>query len=240
MRRPRRCWRSFTQGRRKNKLCPPVFLLKNRTARNHFTCPKKERAAYAAALVDLRKRRLPRKFEFTLDNAVADGVCREAEIRTRKGPTTVKRQVQVLIAVEERAIRVIEEVIAGEAELELLALGSTHREVLEQRDVSVEETGTSQDRPDIIALFARCSEGREAGAVDVLVSLEPLARITSQRRHQGEVGRAKHVRAVRLDRIGNRLAHKGCASGDKSCVAKICADGRLQIGSGLVLRNARD
>ena len=42
---------------------------------------------------------------------MANCVCRGSEIRVGKGPAAVKRKVQVLVAVEERAIRVVEEVI---------------------------------------------------------------------------------------------------------------------------------
>ena len=54
---------------------------------------------------------LPAKSEHCLQNAMANCVCRGSEIRVGKGPAAVKRKVQVLVAVEERAIRVVEEVI---------------------------------------------------------------------------------------------------------------------------------
>ncbi len=42
---------------------------------------------------------------------MANRVCSVPEVGIRKGAGTVKRKVQVLVAVEERAIRVVEEVI---------------------------------------------------------------------------------------------------------------------------------
>ena len=43
---------------------------------------------------------------------MANRVCRVPEIRVRKGPTAVKGKVQALVAVDERPIRVVQEVIA--------------------------------------------------------------------------------------------------------------------------------
>src|SRR5207248_999622 len=138
-----------------------------------------------------------------------------------------KREVQILVAVEERPIRMIEEVIAGEAELQLSALRLSEREVFEQGYIGVEETGTGQNRPDVIALLTRGYERREAGGVNVLVCLKPASRIAGQRRHQGEVGSSKGVGRISLNGYSERLAHEGCTSGDKSSVAKIGTDGCL-------------
>jgi len=77
---------------------------------------------------------------------MADGVCCGPEIGVRKGPATVKRQVQVLVAVEERPVRVVQEVIAGEAELQLSALRLSESEILKHRDVRVEEAWARRSR----------------------------------------------------------------------------------------------
>jgi len=66
------------------------------------------------------------------------------EIGVRKTPAIVKREVQVLVAVEERSIRVVEEVIAGEAELKLFVLRLSESEILEQRQVSVKKSRARQ------------------------------------------------------------------------------------------------
>ena len=54
---------------------------------------------------------LPAKSEHCLQNAMANCVCSVPEVGVRKCAAAVKRKVQVLVAVEERAIRVVEEVI---------------------------------------------------------------------------------------------------------------------------------
>ena len=71
----------------------------------------------------------------------------------------------------------VQEVVSGEAELQLLALGSAHREVLKQGKVAVPETRSRHGRKDNVALLARCKKLGKAGTVDVLVGFEPLPRI---------------------------------------------------------------
>ncbi len=85
--------------------------------------------------------RLPAEFDHHLQYAVANGVCSVPEIGVSKSPATVKRNVQILVAVEERAIRVVDEVIAGEAELKLFVLRRSESEILEQRHVRIKESG---------------------------------------------------------------------------------------------------
>ena len=59
----------------------------------------------------LKSGRLPHESDHPLDNAMANCVCRVPEIRVRQGSSAVKRKVQALVAVYERPIRVVEEVI---------------------------------------------------------------------------------------------------------------------------------
>jgi len=61
---------------------------------------------------------------------MADRVCCLPEIGVRRVPTAVKRKVQVLVAVEERPIRVVEEVITGGTELKLFVLRLSESETL--------------------------------------------------------------------------------------------------------------
>ena len=75
---------------------------------------------------------------------MANCVCRGSEIRVGKGPAAVKRKVQVLVAIEERAIRVVQEVIAREAELKLFVLRRSESEILEQRHVRIKESRARQ------------------------------------------------------------------------------------------------
>src|SRR2546429_5393100 len=77
---------------------------------------------------------LPAEFDHHLQYAVANRVCSVPEIGVCKSPATVKREFQVLVAIEERAIRVVQEVIAREAELKLFVLRSEeHTSELQSR-----------------------------------------------------------------------------------------------------------
>src|SRR6266478_133725 len=87
---------------------------------------------------------LPAEFDHHLQYAVANRVCSVPEIGVCKSPATVKRNVQILVAVEERAIRVVDEVIAGEAELKLFVLRRSESEILEQRHVRIKESRARQ------------------------------------------------------------------------------------------------
>lgn len=107
---------------------------------------------------------LPAEFDHHLHYAVANRVCSVPEIGVCQSPATVKRNVQILVAVEESAIRVVEEVIAGEPELELFILRRSESEILEQRQVSITEPRTRQYWENVVTLFAGRSERREAGA----------------------------------------------------------------------------
>ncbi len=124
---------------------------------------------------------------------MANRVCSVPEIGVCKRPATVKREVQALVAVEERPIRVVEEVIAGEAELKLFSLRLSESKILEHGQVRVKEPWARQCRENVGTLLAGRSVRREAGTVDVLVRLEAASRIAGQRRHQGEIRSAKHV-----------------------------------------------
>src|SRR6266566_4654661 len=101
---------------------------------------------------------------------MANGVCRVPEIGINS-PFTVERQIQTLVAIQERPVRVVQEVIAGEAELKLPGLRFSESEILEHRDVGIEESRAGQCWENIVALLARSNERREAGTIDVLVCL---------------------------------------------------------------------
>src|SRR5690349_22045804 len=103
---------------------------------------------------------------------MADGVGRVSELRVSERPAAVEGQVQPLISVEERPVRMVEEIVAGEAELKLLVFRLPEGEILEYGQVAVEESRSGQRRKDIGALLARSSERREAGSVDVLMVLQ--------------------------------------------------------------------
>jgi len=77
----------------------------------------------------------------------------------------------------------IEEVIAGEAELKLFVLRRPESEILEQGDVRIKEPRARQCWENVGTLLAGRSEPREAGAIDVLMRFEAASRIAGQRRH---------------------------------------------------------
>ena len=74
---------------------------------------------------------------------MANRVCCGPEIGVCKRPTIVERKVQVLVPVEKCPIRVVEEVIAREAELQLLGLRLSESEILEHRQVRVKKPWAS-------------------------------------------------------------------------------------------------
>src|SRR5690242_8602819 len=121
----------------------------------------------------------------------------------------------------------IDEVVAAEAELELLAFRSAHGEILEHRHVGVEESRPGQGRPDIVALHARRNKGREACSINILIGLEPASRIASQRGHQRDIRSAKDVLTVPLYGGTGRLTHKCRARWDEAGVVKVGRDGGL-------------
>src|SRR5258708_37058614 len=102
----------------------------------------------------------------------------------------------------------IQEVVAGEAELKLSVLRAGKGEMLEQRQVGVEEARASQGRKDIVALRAWRSKRSKARAVDVLVLFEPCGGIACQFGHQCDVRGTKDVCAARLDGRRKKLAHE--------------------------------
>ena len=87
---------------------------------------------------------LPAEFDHHLQYAVANRVCSVSEIGVRKAPTAIKINVQVLVAVEERPIRMVDEVIAGKAELKLFVLRRSESEILEQRHIRIKESRARQ------------------------------------------------------------------------------------------------
>src|SRR5947207_3233240 len=183
---------------------------------------------------------LPAEFDHHLQNAVANRICGVPEIGVCKTPGTVKREVQVLVTVEERPVRVVQEVIAGEAELKLLVLRFAKREILEQRQVRVKEPRTRQRRENVVALLARRNEWREASCIYVLVRFEAASRIAGQRGHQGNVRGTERILGASLNRDRKRSSHK-CRTGlNETSVVKVRADRSLQICAGLVLADARD
>ena len=97
---------------------------------------------------------LPGEFDHHLQDAMANRVCSVPEIGVCKSPATVKREFQVLVAIEERAIRVVQEVIAREAELKLFVLRRSESEILEQRQVRVKEPWARQCRENVGTLLA--------------------------------------------------------------------------------------
>ena len=101
---------------------------------------------------------LPAEFDHHLQYAVANRVCSVPEIGVSKVPAPVKRKVQILVAVEERVIRVVDEVIAGQAELKLSVLRRSESEILEQRHVRIKESRARQCRENVGALLAGRSE----------------------------------------------------------------------------------
>ena len=113
---------------------------------------------------------------------MANGVCCVPKLGI-KGSSRAERKVQALVAVEERPIRVVEEVVTGETELKLFALRLSESEILEQRHVRVKESWTRQCRENVGTLLAGRGKRREAGTVDVLVRLEAASRIAGQPRH---------------------------------------------------------
>jgi len=86
---------------------------------------------------------------------MADGICGGPEIGVRERPVTLECKVQVLVRIEERPVRVVEEIVAGETELQLPGLRLSESEVLENGQVSVKETGTRQCWENIGALLPR-------------------------------------------------------------------------------------
>src|SRR5579859_118405 len=133
----------------------------------------------------------------------------------------------------------IQEVIPREAELKLLILGAAKREILEQRQVGVEESRASQGREDIATLLTGRGKRREAGTVDVLVCLQPCAWIAGKCGHESDIRTAKHVLTARLHGWGSRRAHKRGSGRDECRIVKVRADGRLQVHATLVLGSAR-
>src|SRR5258708_32473979 len=109
----------------------------------------------------------------------------------------------------------IQEVVAGEAELKLSVLRAGKGEMLEQRQVGVEESRASQGRKDIVALLAWRSKRSKARAVDVLVLFEPCGGIACQFGHQCDVRWTNHVLAALLDGPGKNLAHESLACRDE-------------------------
>src|SRR2546423_4561497 len=107
---------------------------------------------------------------------MADGVCREPEIGINS-PFAVERQIQTLVAVQERPVRVVQEVIAGEAELKFPGFRFSESEVLEDRHVRVKEPWARQGRENVGALLTGRHSRREAGTIDVLVCFEATSRI---------------------------------------------------------------
>src|SRR5438045_5162616 len=115
---------------------------------------------------------LPAKFDHHLHDAVANRVCGVPEVGVRKCAAAVKSEVQVLVAVQERPVRVVQEVIAGEAELKLSVLRRSESEILEQRHVRIKESRARQCRENVGALLAGGNEWRKASSIYVLVRLE--------------------------------------------------------------------
>src|SRR5258708_35381751 len=93
----------------------------------------------------------------------------------------------------------IQEVVSREAELKLSVLRAAKGEILEHRQVGVEESRASQGRKDIVALLAWRSKRSKARAVDVLVLFEPCGGSSCQFWHQFDVPVTKHGLAARLD-----------------------------------------
>src|SRR5260370_42524247 len=91
----------------------------------------------------------------------------------------------------------IQEVVSREAELKLSVLRAAKGEILEHRQVGVEESRASQGRKDIVALLAWRSKRSKARAVDVLVLFEPCGGIARPFGHQCDVRGTKHVLAAR-------------------------------------------
>src|SRR5690242_11035373 len=114
---------------------------------------------------------------------MANRVSGVAEVRVYYA-TAIECKVQTGIAGNESAIRVVQEVVAGEAELKLPALRAAPSEILKHRRIAIPETWTGQSWEDIVALLARCNKWGKAVAVDVLVGLEPTSWIAGQRGHK--------------------------------------------------------
>ncbi len=95
---------------------------------------------------------------------MADRVCCLPEIGVRRVPTAVKRKVQVLVAVEERPLRVVEEVITGETELKLFVLRLSESETLEQDKSVLKNPGPVNAGNNVGTLLAGRRK-REAGNI---------------------------------------------------------------------------
>src|SRR5437879_12134837 len=102
--------------------------------------PKKNGGLCGRTFSESRKcNGLPAEFDHHLQYAVAHCVCSVPEIGLCKSPATVKREVQVLVTVEERPVRVVQEIIAVEAELKLSVLRFAESAILEQIQVRDKE-----------------------------------------------------------------------------------------------------
>lgn len=130
-----------------------------------------------------RERRLPTKFDLPLHHSVSDLVSGIPEVHSRSGlfqvAIRVKLEAQARIAAGiESAQRVIQEVIAREPELHLLAFGIPEDEVLGHRKIAVEISRSGHGWEDIVALLAWRRKGSKTTTVYVLVSVEPVTWVT--------------------------------------------------------------
>src|SRR6266705_5280731 len=193
------------------------------------------------------RERLEAEFYHALQDAVADLIRCVSELWVQRS-ARVKSEVQARVIGDEGPIRVVEEVVSRDAELQFSALGEG--EILEYREVTIPKARAGEGRKDVVALLARRGEWRKAGAIDVLVGLERTSGITGQRGRNRDVSCSKYVIAASWEAvrvyytcrvgIGESLAHKRRTGFNKAGIAKVRANRGLQIHTGLVLRDAGD
>ena len=163
----------------------------------------KKRAAAGSRPSVVRVEVLEAEFDRHLHDAMAGFVIGHSERHTRIGDLVairIKVQDQTRVVLDEGTKRVVEEVVARELEAQLLALGASQREVLEQRQVSVEEPWPARCRDNVRALLTGSRNPGETISVDVLMGLQPGARIARELRHECDIGSAEDVLVCGLNR----------------------------------------
>ena len=95
---------------------------------------------------------LPAEFDRHLNNSVAEFVACNSERFASVGDQLallIEVQVQGRIVGDEGRIRMVQEVVSREAELQFLVLGGSPGEILEQRQVSIKESWTGHSWEDV-------------------------------------------------------------------------------------------
>src|SRR5947209_18709685 len=98
---------------------------------------------------------------------VPEGDSRSGILQVAVG---IELQAQARIAASvKRTHRVLEEVVAGQPELQLLVFRFSKSEVLEHGEIAVEESRADQAGHDVLSLLPWGDEVREAIPVDILM-----------------------------------------------------------------------